>query len=161
MWYPHVCTCLQLMPSNYQTKGLHALVRNKDTPRHEFVFYSDRLLRLVRAPPPHPVIHLVAPPLQVLSGALQCSTQYEEVGVGVGVRAIAHPPRIQAAPCALPAQVVEALLGHLPYSALVTLIRAQYVDVRLVERLRRLRTSGYTSLHTWICMHEEHASAGG
>ena len=38
---------LEVVPSNYQVKGLHALVRNKDTPRHEFVFYADRLLRLV------------------------------------------------------------------------------------------------------------------
>ena len=48
---------MQVVPSNYQVKGLHALVRNRDTPRHEFVFYADRLLRLVR---PLPILRCAA-----------------------------------------------------------------------------------------------------
>ena len=53
LWPVEHCSVLsagyaaQVVPSNYQVKGLHALVRDRDTPRHEFVFYADRLLRLV------------------------------------------------------------------------------------------------------------------
>ena len=31
----------------FQIKGLHTFIRNKDTPRDEFIFYSKRLIRLV------------------------------------------------------------------------------------------------------------------
>lgn len=30
-----------------QVRGLHTFIRNKDTPRDEFIFYSKRLIRLV------------------------------------------------------------------------------------------------------------------
>lgn len=38
---------LHLLPSTPQIRGLHTLIRNKDTPRDEFIFYSKRLIRLV------------------------------------------------------------------------------------------------------------------
>ncbi|XP_076063588.1 uridine-cytidine kinase-like lethal (2) k01209 isoform X3 [Oratosquilla oratoria] len=38
---------LQLLPSTPQIHGLHTFIRNKDTPRDEFIFYSKRLIRLV------------------------------------------------------------------------------------------------------------------
>ena len=38
---------LVVVPSNFQMRGMHTIVRCRDTPRHEFVFYADRLLRLV------------------------------------------------------------------------------------------------------------------
>merc|ERR1712004_658268 len=38
---------LKLLPSTPQIKGLHIYVRNKDTSRDEFIFYSKRLIRLV------------------------------------------------------------------------------------------------------------------
>ncbi|XP_066995878.1 uridine-cytidine kinase-like 1 isoform X2 [Anabrus simplex] len=36
-----------LLPSTPQIKGLHTFIRNRDTPRDEFIFYSKRLIRLV------------------------------------------------------------------------------------------------------------------
>jgi len=38
---------LKVLPSSPQIQGLHTYVRNKDTPRDEFIFYSKRLIRLV------------------------------------------------------------------------------------------------------------------
>lgn len=38
---------LVIMPSNFQTKGMHTIIRARDTSRDDFVFYSDRLIRLV------------------------------------------------------------------------------------------------------------------
>lgn len=38
---------LQVLPSTPQIRGLHTFVRNRDTPRDEFIFYSKRLIRLV------------------------------------------------------------------------------------------------------------------
>lgn len=38
---------LFLLPSTPQIKGLHTFIRNQDTPRDEFIFYSKRLIRLV------------------------------------------------------------------------------------------------------------------
>ncbi|XP_034250067.1 uridine-cytidine kinase-like 1 isoform X2 [Thrips palmi] len=38
---------MHLLPSTPQICGLHTLIRNKDTPRDEFIFYSKRLIRLV------------------------------------------------------------------------------------------------------------------
>ncbi|XP_075224538.1 uridine-cytidine kinase-like lethal (2) k01209 [Lycorma delicatula] len=38
---------LYLLPETPQIKGLHTFIRNKDTPRDEFIFYSKRLIRLV------------------------------------------------------------------------------------------------------------------
>nr|CAD7451936.1 unnamed protein product [Timema tahoe] len=38
---------LFLLPSTPQVRGLHTFIRNKDTPRDEFIFYSKRLIRLV------------------------------------------------------------------------------------------------------------------
>ncbi|XP_059489165.1 uridine-cytidine kinase-like 1 isoform X2 [Neocloeon triangulifer] len=34
------------LPSTPQVKGLHTFIRNKETPRDEFIFYSKRLIRL-------------------------------------------------------------------------------------------------------------------
>lgn len=36
-----------VLPSSHQIRGLHTIIRNKDTPRADFVFYSDRLIRLL------------------------------------------------------------------------------------------------------------------
>ena len=36
---------LKVLPSTPQIQGLHTFVRNKNTPRDEFVFYSKRLIR--------------------------------------------------------------------------------------------------------------------
>ena len=41
---------LELVPSNFQIRGMHTIVRDQDTSKADFVFYSDRLLRLVRVP---------------------------------------------------------------------------------------------------------------
>jgi len=38
---------LHLLPSSPQTKGLNTFLRNKDTNRDEFTFYSKRLIRIV------------------------------------------------------------------------------------------------------------------
>ena len=37
---------LLILPSTPQVKGLHTFIRNKDTPRDEFIFYSRRMIRL-------------------------------------------------------------------------------------------------------------------
>ncbi|XP_063902015.1 uridine-cytidine kinase-like 1 [Zophobas morio] len=37
---------LFLLPETKQIKGLHTIIRNKETPRDDFVFYSNRLMRL-------------------------------------------------------------------------------------------------------------------
>lgn len=38
---------LKVLPSTPQIQGLHTFVRNRNTPRDEFIFYSKRLIRLV------------------------------------------------------------------------------------------------------------------
>lgn len=38
---------LKMLPTTPQVRGLHTFIRNKDTPRDEFIFYSKRLIRLV------------------------------------------------------------------------------------------------------------------
>lgn len=38
---------LEVMPSNYQVRGMHTLIRDRTTSKADFVFYADRLLRLV------------------------------------------------------------------------------------------------------------------
>ena len=38
---------LKLLPSNYQIRGMHTIVRDRTTVRNDFVFYADRLIRLV------------------------------------------------------------------------------------------------------------------
>ena len=38
---------LNVLPSSPQIKGLNTFLRNKDTSRDEFTFYSKRLIRLV------------------------------------------------------------------------------------------------------------------
>ena len=37
---------LHVLPMTPQVKGLHTFIRNKETPRDEFIFYSRRLIRL-------------------------------------------------------------------------------------------------------------------
>jgi uracil phosphoribosyltransferase len=39
----------QVIPSNFQIRGMHTIIRDASTSTPDFVFYSDRLLRLVRA----------------------------------------------------------------------------------------------------------------
>ena len=43
---------LEVVPSNYQTRGMHTIIRDVQTNKTDFVFYADRLLRLV-CPPTH------------------------------------------------------------------------------------------------------------
>ncbi|BDA43816.1 Uridine kinase-like protein 4 [Coccomyxa sp. Obi] len=38
---------LEVMPSNFQIRGMHTLIRDRTTSKADFVFYADRLLRLV------------------------------------------------------------------------------------------------------------------
>lgn len=38
---------LEVIPSNFQTRGMHTIVRDSQTSTPDFVFYADRLLRLV------------------------------------------------------------------------------------------------------------------
>jgi len=38
---------LKVLPTTPQIQGLHTYVRNKDTPRDEFIFYAKRLIRIV------------------------------------------------------------------------------------------------------------------
>ena len=51
MTVPHLtlssADTLKILPSTPQIKGLHTYIRNRDTPRDEFIFYSKRLIRLV------------------------------------------------------------------------------------------------------------------
>jgi len=42
-----VYTNLHVMPATMQTRGMHTKIRCRNTPRQEFVFYADRLIRLV------------------------------------------------------------------------------------------------------------------
>jgi uridine kinase len=42
-----IYTNLKLMPGSAQVRALHTLIRNRDTKRDDFIFYSDRLLRLI------------------------------------------------------------------------------------------------------------------
>lgn len=39
-----------LMDSTNQTQALHTIIRDARTSMHDFIFYSDRLSRLVRVP---------------------------------------------------------------------------------------------------------------
>lgn len=41
--YPNV----HVIPTNFQIRGMHTLIRDRHTKKHDFVFYSDRLIRLV------------------------------------------------------------------------------------------------------------------
>ena len=38
---------LEVIPSNFQIRGMHTIIRDKNTTTADFVFYADRLLRLV------------------------------------------------------------------------------------------------------------------
>ena len=38
---------LEVVPSNFQTRGMHTIIRDVNTNKTDFVFYADRLLRLV------------------------------------------------------------------------------------------------------------------
>ncbi|XP_076885132.1 uridine kinase-like protein 5 [Bidens hawaiensis] len=38
---------LFVIPSTFQTRGMHTLIRDEKTKKHDFVFYADRLIRLV------------------------------------------------------------------------------------------------------------------
>lgn len=44
---------LEVMPSNFQIRGMHTLIRDRTTSKADFVFYADRLLRLVCIRPVH------------------------------------------------------------------------------------------------------------
>ncbi|XP_068665182.1 uridine kinase-like protein 3 [Aristolochia californica] len=41
--YPNVC----VIPSTFQIRGMHTLIRDIEAMKHDFVFYADRLIRLV------------------------------------------------------------------------------------------------------------------
>jgi uridine kinase len=38
---------MQVIPSNFQIRGMHTIVRDRETSTADYVFYADRLLRLV------------------------------------------------------------------------------------------------------------------
>ncbi|XP_014507357.1 uridine kinase-like protein 1, chloroplastic isoform X2 [Vigna radiata var. radiata] len=38
---------LNVIQSTFQTRGMHTLIRDRDISKHDFIFYSDRLIRLV------------------------------------------------------------------------------------------------------------------
>lgn len=38
---------LEVLPSNFQIRGMHTIIRDRNTEKPDFVFYADRLLRLV------------------------------------------------------------------------------------------------------------------
>ena len=38
---------LEVIPSNFQIRGMHTIIRDRQTSTADYVFYSDRLLRLV------------------------------------------------------------------------------------------------------------------
>ncbi len=38
---------LKLLPSNFQIRGMHTIIRDRATARNDFVFYADRLIRLI------------------------------------------------------------------------------------------------------------------
>jgi len=42
-----IYTNLIVMPATMQTRGMHTKIRSRDTPRQEFAFFADRLIRLV------------------------------------------------------------------------------------------------------------------
>ncbi len=42
---------LEVIPSNYQIRGMHTIIRDRSTSKADFVFYADRLLRLARPNP--------------------------------------------------------------------------------------------------------------
>ena len=52
---------LEVIPSNFQIRGMHTIIRDSDTQTNDFVFYADRLLRLVR--PASSFLHHLVPSL--------------------------------------------------------------------------------------------------
>jgi uracil phosphoribosyltransferase len=47
---------VQLLPQTTQLRGLMSIVRDKNTPRADFIFYADRIIRLLveeGTAPPH------------------------------------------------------------------------------------------------------------
>ena len=44
---------LEVIPSNFQIRGMHTIIRDRATTTNDFVFYADRLLRLVGPPRAH------------------------------------------------------------------------------------------------------------
>merc|ERR1712054_595920 len=38
---------LSLIQSNFQIRGMHTIIRNKDTSINDFIFYADRLIKIV------------------------------------------------------------------------------------------------------------------
>lgn len=38
---------LEVIPSNFQMRGMHTIIRDQNTSKTDFVFIADRLLRLV------------------------------------------------------------------------------------------------------------------
>jgi uridine kinase len=44
---------LEVIPSNFQIRGMHTIIRDHSTHHADFVFYADRLLRLVSPAPSH------------------------------------------------------------------------------------------------------------
>lgn len=41
---------LHLLESTFQMRGMHTIIRDKTTSKGDFIFFADRLIRLVRAP---------------------------------------------------------------------------------------------------------------
>ena len=49
---------LEVIPSNFQIRGMHTIIRDHSTHHADFVFYADRLLRLVSPAPPFTRVHV-------------------------------------------------------------------------------------------------------
>ncbi|KAL8193574.1 hypothetical protein R6Q57_026709 [Mikania cordata] len=65
--YPNI----YVIQSTFQIRGMHTLIRDKDISKHDFVFYSDRLIRLVVE---HGLGHLPFAEMQVVTptGMVYC-----------------------------------------------------------------------------------------
>ena len=117
---------LEVIPSNYQIKGMHTIVRDRETNKTDFVFYSDRLLRLVS---------IVAGSFWRRRGVLPSTACTKAAHLCLSGRQArsAGEPYLQRS-CL---QVVEAGLGHLPFAerTVITPTGHQYVGVDFAKRL--------------------------
>ena len=116
----------QVIPSNFQIRGMHTIIRDHTTHHADFVFYADRLLRLVCA-------RVRSSPgawLACCGASVPCRAR----GLGSGTRTSPLVAPLGVATCllALPSrtnrclflgtlQVVEAGLGYLPFSEKIVL----------------------------------------
>ena len=67
---------LELVPSTYQIRGMHTLIRDRETSKPDFCFYADRLLRLVPSHSPPSLIYLPVTALALLPSPVTLSSQF-------------------------------------------------------------------------------------